>query len=286
VEGKTWAELRQARQHGSRGEAVLLWEGVNVTTNNKLRIDQRTDRALLVSVYESSKQIYSVCAWDFGDLPASPLQPARLDNSDATIQKALSMIQPFVEKYAAGEIETAADLKLKANQELEKCRQRKTPLGKKGLADFLKGKGHPAPWAQDGENQSEKKRGSEQLGNEDAKATTKKPATSSAPEDAPPPKAMKSMKSMMPMKAMNTAMKSMKAMKTMTAVKRERPKMSDDEVEPELSEGAAPTDEDDEDDDDDGAKDRAAVGLRSSSSLSANASARIAEIAAMTRCWE
>ena len=152
-------------------------------TNNKLRVDMRVDRALLVSAYESSRQIYSVCVWDFGDLPAKPSQPARLANDHPLVQKAWQSFKPAFELYAKGEL-SLEEFKKQATDNLEKVRSRKTPMGKIGLARFLECCGHPAPWAKDCSDGPPKK----------VQKTDAENAPKAAPKAAKPPEADKNPK--------------------------------------------------------------------------------------------
>eukprot|EP00973_Karenia_brevis_P057375 7980962-Karenia_brevis.AAC.1 len=69
-----WAK-QQNGPSSSKSEGPL-WEGVHSETwGNKIKIDQRVDRTLLLSVYEQGKQVRQVCCWDFGELPEP--QPKR-----------------------------------------------------------------------------------------------------------------------------------------------------------------------------------------------------------------
>ena len=167
-------------------------------------------------MYECSRQIYNVTLWDYGDLPSSPTQPARVNNSDPVLQKAFKSILPSVVRYTKDELKTLQEFKDAANAEWEKARIRKTPMGKIGLAAFLNEKGHPPSWAEAGGTD-------ETAGKNKKRKITKGSSTTKADDTAAQPSPMKAAKAMKSMKSVNAAadepqkaMKSM-AMKSMKA---------------------------------------------------------------------
>ena len=145
IPSKTWGDLRELKKNAPKIEP--LYEATHCLTKNKIRVDLRVDRALLLSVYESSKQIFNLCLWDYGELPTTPPQPARLPNDSPLVQKAFKAIKHVVIEYVENKIDIET-FKAKINLARDKTRTRKTPLGLKTLAAFLREHGHPAPWAQ------------------------------------------------------------------------------------------------------------------------------------------
>ena len=175
---------------------------MHVKTKNKLRVDLRVDRALLLSVYESSRQIYNLCVWDFGDLPDEPKQPSRIPIDNPVVQKAFECIKPTVIKYSQDEIKSAQEFKKLANETCATNRERKTPMGKIGLAKFLDSMGHPAPWAE-ATTEAEVPNGSKGSAKKTATKEKQTGKTSSTPPSSKV--AMKAMKAMkvVPKKARN-----------------------------------------------------------------------------------
>jgi hypothetical protein len=160
IKTKTWADIKQDEgrrgAHEGAGGSGPLFEGVHSLTHNKIKVDQRTDRALLVSIYEGSRQVWQMCPWDLGDLPEEPKQPRRIPNENMVIQKSFNLIKPVLDQYIEGKIDLEK-MKADLNEQLQNTRLRKTSMGKVGLANFLTEKGHPPPWYQ-GELEETKKR--------------------------------------------------------------------------------------------------------------------------------
>ena len=92
----------------------VLWQAEHVTTHNTLRIMQRTDRQLLLYLYDQSRGMLGVRCDLFGDLPLP--QPASVANDHPTIVKALAFLEPIAMAYSRGEIEDNAGLKLAREQ--------------------------------------------------------------------------------------------------------------------------------------------------------------------------
>ena len=128
---KQWLDLQARGQAKSEG---ALWEGLHQESKNVIRIEQRCDRTLLLSVYEQNAQMGQVCCWDFGEL--TDPQPKRVPNDHPTIQKAFKFLLPIAKCYANGTLKSPAELKQEGNSTINEHRVRKTPQGPKGLEIF------------------------------------------------------------------------------------------------------------------------------------------------------
>ena len=93
-----------------------LWSG-ETPSHNRVLIQQRTDRDLLLSIYEQSRHILQVKMSLFGDLPG--VQPCVVPTSTPALQKALAFMSGLAKRYCDGEIEDAPALKKERNRLLE-----------------------------------------------------------------------------------------------------------------------------------------------------------------------
>ena len=94
-----------------------LWEMRHATSNNELTINQRTDRKLLLSLYEQSKQILQLTMENWGPLPG--VQPSVVDRSDPTLKAALAFLTPIAEAYGRNEIHDVPLLKKIRNTKMK-----------------------------------------------------------------------------------------------------------------------------------------------------------------------
>ena len=72
------------------------------STKNLLVVDQRTDRALLMSLYEQGKQICQVRVDKFGDLDQK--SPSKLPNDHPVVKKAGDFMKEICEAYCKDEV--------------------------------------------------------------------------------------------------------------------------------------------------------------------------------------
>jgi hypothetical protein len=82
----------QASRHSKSGNEPL-WQSERLGTFHKLRIAQRTDRCLLLSLYEQSSQIANVRVDRWGALPG--VQPCAVPNNTPAVQAALDFLRPL-----------------------------------------------------------------------------------------------------------------------------------------------------------------------------------------------
>jgi CheY-like chemotaxis protein len=61
-----------------KAKITPVWQGVQSVTHNQLCLQQRTDKCMLLSLYEQSKQILQVELWKFGAMPVGPPSPVPL----------------------------------------------------------------------------------------------------------------------------------------------------------------------------------------------------------------
>ena len=94
----------------------LLWQGEHHASHHRLTMSQRTDRQLLLSVYEQGKQIMQIRMSLFGELPLP--QPATIPRASEIVQKAVAFLQPLVEGYASGSIVDIAELKKQKDEKI------------------------------------------------------------------------------------------------------------------------------------------------------------------------
>jgi hypothetical protein len=69
-------------------------------THNRLKIEQRVDRSLLISCYEQSSHIGCVKAERFGPLPPQFIQPCRVPSDTEAVANATTWLRHFVDKHA------------------------------------------------------------------------------------------------------------------------------------------------------------------------------------------
>ncbi|CAK0820691.1 unnamed protein product [Prorocentrum cordatum] len=94
-----WENLTKA-SHAKSGEGPL-WEEESSITRNKLYIDQRVDRHLLMSLYEQGSQILMMRLDTFADLKG---RNQRLPNNHEAVLTGLSIMKPIAEQYRTGNI--------------------------------------------------------------------------------------------------------------------------------------------------------------------------------------
>lgn len=101
----TYADLvelsEKSKSSSSKGEDALY--KTKHKNSNVIRITQRRDRALLVSIYEQGRDIYRVRADAFGPLPHGTTNE-KIDNNHPSIQGALEFLRPLADKYAREEL--------------------------------------------------------------------------------------------------------------------------------------------------------------------------------------
>ena len=131
-----------------------MWQGQMVGSKNQLRLGQRTDRFLLMSLWEQGKQVLQVNIKTFGPIPGpkGPNPPQeRQSNDHPSVIAAFEFMKPIALLYKAGEV---------AREDLR-------PLRDKRLRDSgmpTSGKGRPstkiiekAPSIKIGKNSTENK---------------------------------------------------------------------------------------------------------------------------------
>ena len=129
-----WKEMKKGRGSRPKHDAPL-WEMRHVTSNNELTINQRTDRKLLLSLYEQSKQILQLTMENWGPLPG--VQPAVVDRSDPTLKAALAFLTPIAEAYGRNEIHDVPLLKKIRNTKMKELgiKMRGPAQGEHGAED-------------------------------------------------------------------------------------------------------------------------------------------------------
>ena len=80
-----------------------LWEAEMDVSKNKLTLSQRTDRFLLMSLYEQNSQVCQLRIDTFQDLGPKNEQP-RLANDHPAVLKAFEVMKPIAEEYKQGKI--------------------------------------------------------------------------------------------------------------------------------------------------------------------------------------
>jgi hypothetical protein len=91
------------------------WSMEHVKTANHISIQQRTDRALLMVIYEQGKQICSVRVDKFGEVP----NQERLPPDSEVVERAVEFLRPLAEKYAKDEITDKELLKQEKDKQLQ-----------------------------------------------------------------------------------------------------------------------------------------------------------------------
>ena len=105
----------QRRASATRAEEPL-YRATHVKTMHKITLKQRTDRVLLLSVYEQGRQIAQVRADVFGELPQP--QPGCAPSAHPTIQKGTAFLTRYVDSYADDSIQGPSMLKEKIKEGL------------------------------------------------------------------------------------------------------------------------------------------------------------------------
>jgi hypothetical protein len=100
VPGMTYGGLRNLLARGGSKTECSLWTAEHKTTHHSLRIAQRMDRFLLLSLYEQKKQRLQVRVDTFGEIPTQATLPA--DNP--VIKKALAFMTVLGQKFADDEV--------------------------------------------------------------------------------------------------------------------------------------------------------------------------------------
>jgi hypothetical protein len=100
-----------------KAKITPVWQGVHNVTHNQLCLQQRTDRCMLLSLYEQSKQILQVELWKFGAMPVGP--PSPVPNNHECVSNATTFLMPMVLAYQADEIKSHAELKHVKNEKLK-----------------------------------------------------------------------------------------------------------------------------------------------------------------------
>ena len=141
ITNKTFLKMQLSRAR-AKGDGPL-WQGEHAKTKNTVKVAQRSDRTLLLSVYDQNRQVASVCTWDFGNLPYSENIKV-VSNQDETVQKAFKFLKPFALRYAAGEFKDKSKLQAAIEEAIAKHRIRITP---KGPVKLLKWIEEQKPWS-------------------------------------------------------------------------------------------------------------------------------------------
>ena len=76
----------------------VLWQAEHKRTHNIISIKQRTDRHLLISIFNTDNQICQARMDAFGELPQP--QPAVVPIDHPTLAKALKHLSPVFQKFA------------------------------------------------------------------------------------------------------------------------------------------------------------------------------------------
>ena len=118
---KTVDEYKNGNSRHQSCESSHLWESTHFETHNKLYLAQRTDRTLLLSLYEQGHQIAQVNVATFGTLPAP--QPGVVAKGHPTLEKAMNFMKPLAVAYATGEITDRAELKNAKAEKLKEWQQ-------------------------------------------------------------------------------------------------------------------------------------------------------------------
>ena len=109
-----WRDISKPR---SKQQEQPLWKSSHVVTNNTVWMAQRTDRSLLLSVYDQGRQIGQVRVDTFGELPEP--QPAVVARNHPALMKAVDFFKPLAEAYSKGEIKDKEELKAQRDKLLK-----------------------------------------------------------------------------------------------------------------------------------------------------------------------
>ena len=124
------------RTAGRAASEAAIWEGEHSVSHNKLKIEQRTDRVLLVAAYMGIQQIGNLTAWDFGDLPGT--QPGRVPNDNPSIVRAAAYMRGVLVRFAQDELKSVKEFKEALAADLDEYRFRKVVLSRQKLPTFYK----------------------------------------------------------------------------------------------------------------------------------------------------
>ena len=73
-----------------------LWKMMHEVTHNEVSLQQRCDRALLLSMFDQGRQVLQVRIDLFGKLPLP--QPAQVSRKHEAVVRALAFMQPIAEQ--------------------------------------------------------------------------------------------------------------------------------------------------------------------------------------------
>ena len=85
-------------------KADSLWESIQDGTHHRIKIAQRLDKRLLLSLYEQDKQVCSMYMGTFGIIED---EHERLPNDSDIVKKVMNVMQPIAEKFASNKAERA-----------------------------------------------------------------------------------------------------------------------------------------------------------------------------------
>jgi hypothetical protein len=103
------------RTSGSKETMPSLWSGIHKITKHRITLKQRTDRELLISVFEQNAQILQVRADKFGSVPIVDGLQKRLNEDSETLRKAIKFMTPILEAFIEDKIQKG-DLKAEKDQ--------------------------------------------------------------------------------------------------------------------------------------------------------------------------
>ena len=107
MKGITAKMVREMYAAKGGGPQPPLWEGTHLATHHTLTLKQRSDRHLLVSLYEQSRQI---CQWvvaKHGEVNSNLIIP----NDTPAVAATAKFATPFCVMYAEGQIKDSKELK-------------------------------------------------------------------------------------------------------------------------------------------------------------------------------
>ena len=127
-----WGRLSEIKKGGMRKNGQgAIWEGEAKITKNRIKVGQRPDRKLLMSIWEQDKQRLNVTIEDFGEIPPDENEVKKmLDNDHPTVKKAAEYVVDMAKKYAKGELKDVAALKMKNYENYEKVTGKKIRIPK------------------------------------------------------------------------------------------------------------------------------------------------------------
>ena len=146
--GQRYSLLKDGQANKSAASDVVLWSGQHSESNNNLRVKERPDRGLLISLMEQANQVCQVHVdlfenddWRKVNRPGTQQSEGHFDvpNTDTARAKAGEFMVEIAEKYAAGEIEKANLYKHRDEQlralGFKKAARRKAPAKSKKTAE-------------------------------------------------------------------------------------------------------------------------------------------------------